>query len=536
MKDTGEEKNLSIMNLNISNDFNDISSYDYWKKYREFYEEISSVLKDNINKTLKKFVVTNYSAIPLDVLSFIVENFPIFEEGNIKNEIKKLPNFEVYDIADLSNKEKLDFYKTRVEIYFLLKKGSLNFNEYDIRFSHEAKLNHKDRDLLGLKASFLTLKDIEKEEDFSHLKTFLERWEFPNSKFYENYLKLLEEKSTEIDFEDVNVDHLPQYLENFLEGYVYYNAKEYDTAYEIWLEGRDKDPLTKAKKRYISRIYEYLSNNLVDFLREEGILNEYVHIPVKFSDIKRRSDYARELSNWKEALNFNLLLEEPSLKDDVLNYLRENYKVLPKEVVEYIIRKVPIAPYENVSKEEYDDIVNLPNLNFKNPNISEEVEEEFYKKRYEYFEKLSKGNFSSDYDSLKEYGFDYSTEVIRVSELIAREVWNEKEFDFKDAKEKMDSMNSFEDSSTIEFYKIYIRAYEEKSISKEDMDKILNINREELVVPEFLYDFIMASLYKIYGDREATKKYVEKLPEELKGKFKISMPIKKGFFKNIFKK
>lgn len=97
-------------------------------------------------------------------------------------------------------------------------------------------------------------------------------------------------------------------------------------------------------------------------------------------------------------------------------------------------------------------------------------------------------------------------------------------------------MNSFEDSSTIEFYKIYIRAYEENSISKEDMDKILNINREELVVPQFLYDFIMASLYKIYGDREATKKYVEKLPEMLKGKFKISMPIKKGFFKNIFKK
>ena len=97
-------------------------------------------------------------------------------------------------------------------------------------------------------------------------------------------------------------------------------------------------------------------------------------------------------------------------------------------------------------------------------------------------------------------------------------------------------MSSFEDSSTIEFYKIYIRAYEENSISKEHMDKILNINREELVIPQFLYDFIMANLYKIYGDKEETKKYVEKLPETLKDKFKISMPIKKGFLKNIFKK
>ncbi|MDO5017677.1 MAG: hypothetical protein Q4E02_00080 [Lagierella massiliensis] len=533
-----DEKDLSIKNLNISKDFTDISSLNYWENYKEFYEEMGSVLKDNINKTLEKFLLLNYPSMPRQVLLYLVENFNIFREGNMKSEIKKLPNFKIYDIADIDNRQKLDFYKIRSEIYFLLKKGSLNFREYETRFSEGAQLNYKDEDLLGLKASYMTLYIIQKEEDFSKLKEFIERWDFPNKVFYKDYLKSLEEGLIEENiFKNINREHLPKYLENFLRGYLYYNTKDYDKAYDMWLGKNNREnPLTGTEKRYISRIYEYLSHNLVNFLRDEKILQEYVNIPLKFKDIVITREYSYDLSNWKEAVNFTKFVEDPKLKKEVLSYLRKNYRVLPKEVVDYIISKIPIKPFENVSQEEYYKIVNHPRLNFKNPNIANTIKEEFYLKRYEYFEDICNGSKNVEYEDLKEYGFDYSTEVLRVGELIGTAIRNKRDFDFKEVKEKIREMSSFQDNVTIEFYKHFIKVYEKDNVKLSDLDTLETINKEDLVIPYWIYNYIMAYSYRRTKQIDKFKIYNNLLSEDLKIKIKNKPNKKRGFFGRLFNK
>lgn len=532
-----EEKNISIKQLNISKDFVDMSSKKYWENYHELYMEMSLVLRKNIEKTLEKFIILYFPSIPKDVLLYLVENFNIFKENNGKQEIASLPDLKVYDIEGLSNREKLDFYRLRSEIYFLLKKGSLNFEDYEAKLSQASKLNHKDWDLLGFKGTFLALKALCKEEELAYLEDFIQRWNFPNDKFYKNFLQLLErtDVSDEI-FEDISREHLPKYFSNFLKGYLYYKSKDFDRAYDIWLGSNEKNPLVSVEKRYISRIYEYLSDNLIDYLRQEGVLKGYVSIPVTLKDIIRRRDFSYDLKNWKDAIRFDLILQNPQLKQDALDYLRKNYRLLPKEVVSYIVSKVPIIPYENVSAQEYEEIVNLPRLNFQNPNISKDVAEEFYLKRYNYYKNCCNRKYIDDYYSLKEYGFDYSTEVIRVGELLGEEIFKKKPFDFTKAIKKIEELGMFQDNLTIDFYKRYIDAYNNGEMTLETLREMENIDFQDLVMGEELYNFIMANSYRIAGEKEKFNFYLKKLPEDLKRKFKVKLPLKKGFFKRLFKK
>ncbi|HHX70380.1 MAG: hypothetical protein WAO56_08795 [Miniphocaeibacter sp.] len=554
---------LKIKELEISKNFEDIISIEYWNNYYEKLEQSVGIVHDNLIKSLEKFVYFNYQIIPKKTLEYIIYKFNLFkeEQGKIE-EIFNVPDFKIYKINDFDFKENLKFYNLRFEIFFQINNGYENIEKLEILFNKAEELNSKDEDLKLLKVTLGLLKDIEKSKAnplcFKNTLENFEQVEKTEDDIYAFYEKLLEGNSLE-DFSKIEEsifklntkDYVPEYLNVFLKGFIEYSKSEYDLAYSTWFENKLKfvpKNITDIEKNLVIDKYEYLPKDIKKIL----VKKDYIKANFTIEEIVSDQELYSNIENWKNSFKYfnNTNIEDE--KNIILKFLKEKYMVIPKGVIDYLYRKIEIDSLDEnlISKELKDEMKNIPNFNFNN-NIAENKKEDFFRKRYEYFI-LSTDENNQDlaniiYKKLKEYGFDYSVETIRVQQLFCGEFKSGflDKNGFVETEKKIEELAYLIPTKTIELYEIFLQAYKNESITEEELNKLKNINKDSLIISSDIYNFIIYFIYKIANKKEEalyireleTNIFIEDLEKtslKIEGEKESSTIL--GKIKNIFNK
>ncbi|QQK08340.1 hypothetical protein [Miniphocaeibacter halophilus] len=509
---------LKITELEISKKFKEIITIEYWNNYYDKLDQSIGIVYDNLIKNLEKFVYYNYQAIPRETLEFIIKKFNLFKnKSEIKDEILNTPNYMIYNIDDFSFEENLKFYNLRYEIFFQLNNGYKDIKNLEILFNKAEKLNPKDKDLKLLKVTVGLLDDIEKSKanplDLKNTLEIFKQVEKIEDDIYTFYEKILEGNSLEdfskIDesiFELNTKDYVPEYLNIFLKGFVEYSKSEYDLAYSIWFENKlDLIPtnLKNISKNLIIDKYEYLSKDLKKIL----VKKDYIKGNFTIEEIISDQELYSNIENWENSLKY---LKDSELDmENILNFLKEKYIVIPKAVIDYLYNTMEINSVDEslISKELKDEMKNIPNFNFNN-NIPENQKEDFFRKRYEYFI-LSTDENNQDlaniiYGELKKYGFDYSVETIRVQQLFFSELKSNVlgKDRFVETEKKIEELAYLIPTKTIELYEIFLKAYKNENITEEEVNKVKSMSKDSLIISSDIYNFMIYFIYKIANKKE----------------------------------
>ncbi len=513
------KEEMKIMDLAISKKYENILSKEYWKDYHDKYEKTMGIIKSNLVKNLEKYINNYYFAIPKELLFYIVEKFNLFEKNIEKiKEYEDLPEFSIFYILNKSDKENIEFYRIRYDIYSKIHSGIMDLKELGEDFSVAEKIYNGDDDLKLLKVAFGLLKDIEKTKGDPLILNYSKKYfnEVEKNKkeifcFFENTIEKLEkDELNSLDekfYTFENSDYLPDYLSNFIKGYVKYKIGEYEFSYNYLFENNEipKKIMDISKMMFINK-YELLDNGTRSKLFNRKNFSIY--------DLIDNYKIAVDLDNWKNLLNDIDEDDYKEMKKIVADYLPDNFMIIPKKVVDYIYNYFKIdeiSTFELTNEKKYF-IKNMPEFDFSiNRN------QEHYKKKYEYYILSSLKDKEEEqekyYKSLKTEEFDLDLELIRLQNIFTKDILsNLGEYkDFDELRSKIVELERY-NRKEIEIYKIFLQSYDYKKIEEFDYSNFLKIDVNGLFIDEQVYNFILTIVYKIIGNEE---KYEE-------SKFKLS--------------
>ncbi|SHH00520.1 DnaJ domain-containing protein [Anaerosphaera aminiphila DSM 21120] len=530
-RSSGEEGKSKNLKDSISKEFTDIISIEYWGNYYNKWENT-----EDAKNNLEMFILENVGNIPKDIINFVLEKFELFIEDELAlKSFKNIPDFKVYAIDGLNNDENIKFYRVRYAIFYKLTTGFNNIEELGELFNIGENLNSKDEDLKFLKLSFGIVQDIELKHynplALNNTKINLSMLENTESKTYNFVKNFIEVYSKErlnlsddfLKFQDVK--YIPEYLILFLKGYASYVLENYNGAYYYWFVEKNILPkiLQEIAVREISLKESYLNAEFQESFSLENKKSEDVSLDI--NDLFSNLDMSQNLDNWKNVLEDLSIEGYVNIQENIISFLVHNYKLLPKDVVDYIYKKFNIDDLENykISNKLKTELKSLPNMNFKNNLIPKYMRAEFFETRYDYYfssVRKEEGQFGNNlYNKLNSISFDYDVELIRVQQLFLEELALNKKntMGFKDTKDQLRKLNVFQPTDTFNFYSIFFKIYDVKKINYEDFNLLLSYKKERLLIYEDIYNVILSLAFKFSKDSESSKKYRDKLPNYLMG-------------------
>ena len=510
---------LKIMDLAISKEYKDMLSIDYWKEYHIRYEKTMGIIQSNLVKNLEKYIKTNYFAIPKELIFYIIGKFNLFEKNlEIIREYEVLPEFNISYISNKTDKENIQFYGLRYDIYHKIYLGEIDSKELEDDFSKAEEIYNEDNDLKILKTTVGLLKDIEKTKADPLVLNYCKKYfkELGKSEteiflFYENLIEKLEDDELKLldekfyDFK--NSDYLPNYLNDFIKGYIKYRLGEYDSSYNYLFESSEtpKEIRNISKMMFINK-YELLDENTRSKLFGGKDFNIY--------DLIENYILTIDIDNWENLVKD---IDENTYKEFqkiVADYLPDNFMTIPKQVVDYIYDyfKIDFINTFELTNEKKYFIKNLPKFDF-----SRNKNQEHYRKKYEYYILSSLKDKEEEqekyYEALKTDEFDLDLELIRLQNLFTNDILtNLGEYkDFDELRSKIVELEKYK-REEIKLYKVFLKSYDYKKLEEFEYDEFLNIEAKGLFIDEQVYTFISTVVYKIMGNEE---KYEE-------NKFKLS--------------
>ncbi len=432
-----DEKNSTDKIIDISKDFKDIINLSYWKEYYFYYNDLSDVEKEKSLKNLGKFISRYYRSIPKDILEFLVDQFNLFEDDHYKLEnIKQVPDFEIYFIDGLNSSENVEFFKLRYEIYFRYTYGFSNLNDLSKLLEKAEKLYRQDFELKVLKVSLGIFIDIEKQIgckiEFNNAIEFFFNIIPREEKIYDFYRELMDfllDGSTEnIDkiYSYNDYRYIPDYLLNFIKGYVNYINEDYDLTYDYWFNKNNRiypEILKTTCKKLMTRKNGEINEKNREII-DQGNITEEENITLE--DISKNYALRYDINNWKNILEKNGSILH--ILDEVLNILENSYKYLPKNILDYIYEKLDLDNYigDKVSYTLLKEIKNMPDFVDYGDKIPIEFRNEFNIKRYEYYNNstdiINQKLANKQYIELSTISYDHSTELIRLNQLLFRDI------------------------------------------------------------------------------------------------------------------
>lgn len=513
------KEELKIMDLAISKEYKNMLSIDYWKEYHTKHEKTMGIIKSNLVKNLEKYISTNYFAIPKELIFYIIKKFNLFEKNlEIIKEYEELPEFNISYISNRTDRENIQFYALRYDIYSKIYLGEIETKELEDDFSKAEEIYNEDTELKTLKTTFGLLKDIAKTKGdplvLNYCKKYfkeLEKSETEIFLFYENLIEKFEEDDLNSLDENFyafeNSDYLPNYLNDFIKGYVKYRLGEYDSSYNYLFESSEppKEIRNISKMMFINK-YELLDEKTRSKLFGGKDFNIY--------DLIENYILTITIDNWKNLVKG---IDENTYKEFqkiVADYLPDNFMIIPKEVVDYIYDyfKIDFINTFELTNEKKYFIKNMPKFDFSiNKN------QEHYRKKYEYYILSSLKDKEEEqekyYEALKTEEFDLDLELIRLQNLFTNDILtNLGEYkDFDRLRSKIIELERY-NREEIKLYKVFLKSYDYKKLEEFEYDEFLNIEVNGLFIDEQVYTFISTVVYKIIGDEE---KYEE-------NKFKLS--------------
>lgn len=522
-----EIKDLNLMELSISKKFEDIINFDYWKEYCEKFKNTEGFIKSKITENLEKFIYNNFQVIPKDILKYIIKELNILEnKTDILEKIDTKPDFDIYKIEGLSYSKTMKFFKLRYEAYYRLNYEFDNLREIGKVFKAAEKINSDDIDLKLLKIPYGILEDIEfAQEDsliFSKTTSYYDEIDGSNKEVYRFYSVLINvynfNQKDNIDEQYIDfdcTDYIPYYLNIFLKGYINYLVDDVDIAFDYWFNreiGHAPRNLGNISQKLILRKYTLLNEDIQQEIKAMGLMDKTVTISDIFSNI----DLAYDFSNWRIIFETISPEELSKIKDKVVHYITNYYKILPKKTVEYIYEKVDLDNFENlkISDSLKDEIKNMPNMSNYIIDIPKDQKVEYYFNRYDYYANsaiLNRRRMSDTlYKELKEVVNDFDVELIRVQQLFFEDTMRNQ--GYERTKNKIDSLQKIEDNRVFEFYNIFIETYNSKAITDNEFNRFLIIDQDKLLIHKDIINYINMSIYKLVGEEDNSNKFKEKIP------------------------
>lgn len=548
-KDT---KDLNLMELSISKNFEDIININYWKEYSEKFKNTEGFIKTKITENLEKFIYNNFQVIPKDILFYIIENLKILQNRkDIIQKIEECPDYPLYRIDNLSYELNNQFFKLRYEAYY-----RLNYEYEDLKsigkvFTAAEKIYNKDIDLKILKIAYGILEDIAfAQEDsliFSKTTNYFDEVGNCKKDVYKYYKALInvytfnqfdDIEIKDLDFE--NTDYIPFYLNMFLKGYIAYLVDNVDIAFEYWFKeeiGPAPKSLGSISRKLIIRKYKYLKEETQEDVKAMGLMDKTVSL----SDIFTNIDLAYEFSNWRIIFETITPEELAKVKDKVIHYITNYYKILPKKTVKYIYDKVGLGNFEDLTiseKLEYE-IDNIPYMTNYSIKASKMKKVEYYFNRYDYFVNsaiLNRRKMSETlYKNLREITKDdIDVEVIRVQQLFFEDTIRDQ--GYTRTKNKINELTTLNFNINFEIYNIFIEAYNTQVLSKTEFNKFLIIDQEKLLIYKDVLNYINMFIYKLAGELEISEKYEKEIPNYFINKPKRKRNAKKKEQQELRKK
>ena len=515
---------IKFTDLALTREYSKLLLREYWEEYYIKYSKAMGFVKDNLHSSLEKNIFNLREAIPKEDLLYIVEKFKLYGK-NAENifKIKSLPDFNVYFIRGKNDLDNIRFYKIRYEIYIKLKEKSNNLKEIKELFYKAERINSEDKDLQFLKLSYGLLEDIaySKADPLVLDKTtrFFKNIDDKTDTFYLYYRALIDilenEQYDELDYsfyEYENSNYMPKYLSLFINGYIKYQLNDFIATYNYW----SKIKTVEEDDYFLNTIIKNLFINKFEILNDEIKGNLIARSYLNFSDIIHNYELSTNIENWK------IILENISEKNtkDIIKYIEKNYVSLPKEVLEYAYIKTRMDKLENniISKEIKDNIKNMPRFNFNNFNIPADMKYEFYKDRYEFYEITTKiyNNDLADnlYMKLNRISFDIDVELIRLQQIFYQDIYetNDISTKFYNTEKKLEEIQQYKKSNEITIYNIFIKIYKYRELTERDYDRFVQINKNDLILQEDIYNFISLIIYKLANNEEKFNEIRKNLP------------------------
>ena len=529
------EEDVKTMDFVVSKKYDDLLSIDYWKDYHIKLEKAIEIIQDNSRKNIEKTVNTLYFAIPKNIINYITKEFELYKNDEEQRKfIYGLPDFNVLKIEGKTDEEIIEFYRIRNNIYLKMRYGFESLKELGKEFQKAENIYKDDISLQIEKVTFGLLQDIDetrakplklentekyfKNVERNHLETYL---------FFENLIESLKNEKLEklggnfYEFSEIN--YIPDYLNKFLKGYVKFTIGEYENAYKYWFKENaiitPQIMINIFKELFISK-YEKLTDEIRNDLFETKSFNLY--------EILSNYKLALNIDNWKILIE-NLGIEEYiEAQDRIVYYLKSNFMIIPKKILEYIYEKLNLDEIHEqyLSQELKYEIKNIPPFKFDDINLEYDELEEFSRTRYYYF-KIGR-DFTNNieveeeqeklYKRLKEFSNNFDIELINLQNIFYRDLYylkgkkEEISVRYYHTREKIKELSS-DDSSTeeMELYHLYLQAYDNKELKDYEIKRFLRINRKGLIMESQIYYYIATVINKVVGNEEEYEKSRKRL-------------------------